>query len=335
MKQESKTSKKNRRLDILVAMLWLFSSGILVAVQVFNQTNLNIFGQLIGSVSVLFLIIYLSYKQHNIVLFPNIQPPSFLGLSYSKTLLLIFGVILISFLLGIIIHPWLVMIAVLSLVAIFVTINQRQYLSYHLVILGIVLGGICIALSALSGRLDGYQGSYLACIPILFIAGSLLAKATGITHIYCVERNWSLALKGFLWASMLALPAALLNISYGAHAKDVWVDQTWEPLVAFVPGIAEEVWARLFLLTLIYSLLCSKSNQLHKRALVAAVLIAAFTHSLAHLPSLMIFSPAAIQALVAGILFGVPMGLLFVKYGFEYAVGYHFFIDFVRFLAAL
>ncbi|MBE7385644.1 MAG: hypothetical protein F6J95_030125 [Leptolyngbya sp. SIO1E4] len=34
-------------------------------------------------------------------------------------------------------------------------------------------------------------------------------------------------------------------------------------------------------------------------------------------------------------LFGVPMGLLFVKQDFEHAAGYHFFIDFVRFWVAL
>jgi hypothetical protein len=326
---------KSRYFSFTVVILWLFATGILIAVQFFDQTNLSGFGQLIGSVFIIFLIIYLSYKQHNLVNLPNIQRPTFLGLGYGITLLIVLGTITFIFCLGIIFHPWLVLIVVLSLVAVLIIIKKRHLLSIHLVFLGFVLGGICLMLSGLSGRLDIFHGSYLACIPILFIAGSLLAKETGITHVYCVERNWILALKGFLWASMLALPAALLNISYGAHAKDVWVDQTWEPLVAFVPGIAEEVWARLFLLTLIYSLLRSKSNKYHKRALVAAILIAAFIHSLAHLPSLMIFSPAAIQMLVAGILFGVPMGLLFVKYGFEYAVGYHFFVDFVRFLVAL
>lgn len=86
---------------------------------------------------------------------------------------------------------------------------------------------------------------------------------------------------------------------------------------------------------MIYALLRPKTNQRPTRALVATVLIAAFTHGLAHLPGAMVFSPAALQGLLSGLLFGVPMGLLFVKRSFEHAVGYHFFIDFVRFFVAL
>jgi hypothetical protein len=87
--------------------------------------------------------------------------------------------------------------------------------------------------------------------------------------------------------------------------------------------------------TLIYSLLRPTTNKHPTRALVAAVLIAAISHGLAHLPGKMLFSPAALQMLMSGLLFGVPMGLLFVKRDFEHAVGYHFFVDFVRFFAAL
>jgi len=87
--------------------------------------------------------------------------------------------------------------------------------------------------------------------------------------------------------------------------------------------------------TLIYSLLRPKTNQRPILALIPAVFIAAFAHGLAHLPGTMVFSPAALQMLLAGLLFGVPMGLLFVKRDFEHAVGYHFFVDFVRFWVAL
>jgi hypothetical protein len=169
----------------------------------------------------------------------------------------------------------------------------------------------------------------------LFIGGGILTKITGLTHIRSVNGNWGLALQGFLWACVLALPPALLNIGGGAHSQDVWVDQAWEPLVALVPGIAEETWARLFLTTLIYALLRPKTNQRPARALIPAVFIAAFAHGLAHLPGAMVFSPAALQMLLAGLMFGVPMGLLFVKRDFEHAAGYHFFVDFVRFWAAL
>ncbi|MDX8355761.1 type II CAAX prenyl endopeptidase Rce1 family protein [Cognatiyoonia sp. IB215182] len=87
--------------------------------------------------------------------------------------------------------------------------------------------------------------------------------------------------------------------------------------------------------TLLYVVLRQTSPQLPNRALFSAILIAPMVHALAHLPSATIFNPAALQMGVAALLFGVPMGLIYVKLGFEAAVGYHFFVDFVRFGVAL
>jgi hypothetical protein len=68
----------------------------------------------------------------------------------------------------------------------------------------------------------------------------------------------------------------------------------------------------------------------------AAVLIAALTHAAVHVPTFSLLGPNGLSMLLfGGLLYGVPMGLLFAKRDFEHAVGYHFFIDFVRFTAAL
>ena len=54
----------------------------------------------------------------------------------------------------------------------------------------------------------------------------------------------------------------------------------------------------------------------------------ASVHGLAHAPQ----SIATVSnALFAAIVFGVPLALLFLRRGLESAIGYHFFIDFVRF----
>ncbi|MDJ0756155.1 MAG: hypothetical protein QNJ45_21680 [Ardenticatenaceae bacterium] len=335
MNPTTSSPSKGAILGILVAVLWLIASGLMIATQSMAQINFNGFEQIAGVVLILALIIYLMRTPPNATDMPDIQPLLLPRLGYGMTLLVIVGTLVALFLLGIIIHPWLVVVAALTLIAVGVIIKLRQHLSLNLVIVGLAAGAICVLLSWFSGRLDGFQGFYLACTPILFIGGGLLSKTSGLSHVYTAEGHWGLALKGFLWACVLALPAALLNISFGAHAEDAWVDQLWEPLVAFVPGIAEEIWARLFMTTIIYVLLRPKTNDRPGRALAAAVVIGAFTHSLAHLSGSMVFSPAALQMIIAGILFGVPMGLLFVKRDFEHAVGYHFFIDFVRFFAAL
>jgi len=143
-------------------------------------------------------------------------------------------------------------------------------------------------------------------------------------------------MRSLLMGCLLAVPPALANLDLGPVISDPWVDRWWKPLVAFSPGLAEETWARLFLTTLCYALLRPVTNQRPTRAVTAAVLIAALTHAAAHVPTYGLLSPNGITFLVfGGLLYGVPMGLLFVKRDFEHAAGYHFFIDFVRFGAAL
>ena len=110
--------------------------------------------------------------------------------------------------------------------------------------------------------------------------------------------------------------------------SDTWVVNWWQPLYAIVPGIAEETWARLFLTTLCYALLRPATNHSPRRAVFGAILFGALVHGLAHTG----INP--IGLIIGSLLYGVPTALLFIKYDFEHAVGYHFLIDFVRYLAA-
>lgn len=320
---------------LATGLLWLVASTLMVAANFLGQSNLSSYGQIAGLLFIIALIVYLMRSPPDAAHLSDLERVLLPRLGYIPTLVLILGVLVLLFLVGIVLHPWLVLIAALTFIAIGLIIAQRQELSARLVMLGLTAGALCLLLSALSGRLDGFQVFYLSCIPLHFIAGGLLLQRMGLTHVRMVDGDWQLALQGFLWACLLALPPALLNISFGAHAEDAWVDQLWEPLVALLPSIAEETWARLFLTTLIYALLRPKANQHPTRALVMAVLIAAVVHALAHLPGAMVFSPVVLQALLTALLFGVPMGLLFVKRDFEHAVGYHFLIDFIRFAVAL
>ncbi|MEO0759268.1 MAG: hypothetical protein AAFY78_20615 [Cyanobacteria bacterium J06648_16] len=329
------TSGHRNHLGMLLGTLWFVSSGVLLLSSALGRSQLSAYGNVASLVFILILIVYLWRAPPLAADLPDLESLADLHLGYGKMLLMILGGLVVLFLVGIVVHPWIVLVAALSLVACTVVIAQRRSLSRRLIFLGLLAGGLCLILSGMSGRLDGFQGFYLACVPLLFVGGGLLTKRTGLTRVHSVDGNWGLAIRGFLSACVLSVPAALLNISYGAHPADAWVDQVWEPAVALVPGIAEETWARLFLLTLLYALLRPQTKQRPARAMVTPVLLAALVHALAHLPGTMVFSPAALQMLLSGLLFGVPMGLLFVKYGFEQAVGYHFFIDFVRFVLAV
>lgn len=87
-------------------------------------------------------------------------------------------------------------------------------------------------------------------------------------------------------------------------------------------------WARLFLVSFSYAMLGPVTSQLPPHAVVLAILISilAFSTSHAGLNSFVI--------VIDGLLFSTPYALLFIKKDFEHAVGYHFMVDFMRFIAA-
>ena len=169
---------------------------------------------------------------------------------------------------------------------------------------------------------------------LMFLAGVLLLDHTRLTHIYLLNGEYVEAGKSFLWGCVLAVPPALLNavtIRMGTPSEfDLLFDRWWEPLYAFQPGIVEEVWARLLVTTALYALLRPTSNDRPQRTLFWALTIAAFIHGMAHYPG-SIASP--MEGIYITLMYGIPLGLLYVKRGLEQAVAYHFFVDLIRFAA--
>ncbi|MEQ8403134.1 MAG: CPBP family glutamic-type intramembrane protease [Roseitalea porphyridii] len=322
-------------LTVLLFGLWLGASAALMAPWTLPSVDLGFYGQALGIAFILVLVAWLWVARRVVAYTPTVRPIAFPRLGFARTLIGILGAVLALFAIAFAAHPQLVLVAALSVAAAGLIVLRRSQVPGRWVGTGLGLGGACLLLSYLSERLDPFMAFYLTCIPVLFVGGTMLAAATGAAWVHSADGDWGKAAAGFLGGCALALPAALLNVSGGAHLGDAWVDRPWEPLVALVPGIAEETWARLFMLTLLYAVLRAASPDRAGRALFTAVLIAALVHALAHLPSAMVFSPAALQMGLAALLFGVPMGLIYARLGFEWAVGYHFFVDFVRFGIAL
>ena len=266
---------------------------------------------------------------------PHLAPREGRRLNYRGTIWATVLVILICFALGAVAHPQLVLILALTIVSLALIARHRSRLTWRMGAIGLAIGAGAILLTWATNGADPYMMGYLATMPILFMGGALLAETAGLGRVRLLEGDGRGAWQGFLLGAVLSLPPALLNLLGGAYRGDTHIQHFWDSLAALVPGVSEEVWARLLLTTLIYGLLRPVTNPRPRRALSAAILIAALTHSLAHLPTLAILSPAGLGYIVVGLAYGVPMGLLYAKRDLETAVGYHFFIDFLRFLAAL
>lgn len=135
-------------------------------------------------------------------------------------------------------------------------------------------------------------------------------------------------LKGFLIGCVLAVPATLFNQIGNMYSQDTWVTHWWQSLYAIVPAITEETWASLFLVSFCYAVLRPVAGHHSRRAIVVAILISILAFSTSHAG----LNPFVI--VIDGLLFSTPYALLLIKKDFEHAVGYHFMVDFVRFIAA-
>lgn len=335
----SAQNSKKTYFTVVFVVLW-FIASILLIVKIFHVIPaLEGWFAGVGTVAGLAYIGMLIWHFSHIAPFAA-ELPDLLTLVFSKlhfrgTFWLIIATLVFLFGIAIVAHPQLVLVVVLTLLSIGLIIRWRQQITRLMIICGIGTGLFAFFPGLLKREANGYTILlYLICPIFLFIGGALLLRHTHLTHIRILENGSLTALRSFGWGCVLAVPPALLNIIGGAHQGDTGLDKWFDPLAALMPGISEEVWARLFLTTLCYALLRPTTNERPRQALVAAILIGAVTHGLAHLHTLIILSPAALGSILAGLLFGVPMALLFVKRDLEQAIGYHFFIDFVRFLAA-
>jgi len=323
----------------LLAVLWATSAlgaCVRLCLGARSTTTLGLLAGISCFLFIVALVWHLSQAEPSFSELPDMPPLITLGMDFHGTL----GAIIVSlgllFVIGAVAHPYIALMVAFSSIAVWITLVWRRRLSLRLVSLGLGAGLVSCLVTRYVGTGEPFQSVFhLVTIPLLFIGGGLLLEQTGLARVRLLDGRYALGLGGFAWACVLAFPPAYLNILGGSNVRDAWVDRWWEPLYALVPGIAEETMARLFLTTLCYALLRPVSNERPVRSVVAAVLIGSLTHGLAHLSAHEILSPAGVMMLLTGLLYGVPMAMLFIKRDLEHAVGYHFFIDFLRYLVAL
>ncbi len=321
---------KQGQMRRLAAVLWLASIATIAAGWLLGMPVLVS----IGTIASLFFVLVLMAMLWREV--PVLSMPTALtGFpGFGATVALIAAAILVIFVVGDTPSPWIALSLVLSLVAIGYAIVWRSQINLHLVILALVAGLVCVGLGVNWGNTGPWRFAYYLSVALAILGGGVMVRRIDLTPVYMAQGKWLAALVGFGIGAVLALPSSLLNLASGIQNADTWVDEIWEPLVALVPGIAEESVARLVLLTLCVVLLRRRPGASSMKVIVAALLISTFAHALAHLSIFEVFSPAGGMMILAGLLFGLPMGLVFLRFGFEAAVGYHFMVDFVRFLAA-
>ncbi len=298
-----------------------------------QDANLKGFGSVVALVYALVLIAWLANTRPAVGQRPIFSPLVRGNMSFRATLWLIILLSALAFLLAAIRmgNGWL-MFSYSLVPALAVLAILRARISKRVLITG-ALAFLSLFLVELIFQPDLVKAAW----PCLFLApqvmaGILLLEHTGLTRFHLADRHFARAWRSFAWGCLLAVPPALLNIASMTAANltsaDRRLDQWWKPIAALQPGILEEGWARLFLLTLCYALLRPTAAHKENSPLVAALLISTAIHGLAHYPQ-SITSP--VSAILIALLYGIPLGLLYIKRDLESAVAYHFWIDFIRF----
>jgi hypothetical protein len=323
------------RLTRAFAGLWIISSVVLGIGLVGGNGPAQIAGAVLGTAYILILIWRFARSKPHATDLPDSTPivkffPGYRAMLWFITVLTLVLVALTSILLQ---DGWLTLLLSIPL-SLVIIITWRKRLNRRLIIASIIT---VIAL-ALVEQLLGSEMSSGLVVPIgsalMCLAGMLLLNHTRLTHIRLLDGEYLEAGKSFVWGCVLAVPPALLNTISMQLAQpsefDLLFDRWWEPLYALQPGLLEEIWARLFLTTLLYALLRPTSNERPQRALIWAMVIAAFFHGVAHYPG-SITNP--LEGIYITLMYGIPLALLYVKRDLEQAIAYHFFVDLIRFAA--
>jgi hypothetical protein len=345
------------RYTVVYAIFWIIITAVL-SIMLYSgfrgRSQVREIIVILGVISTSAIIWYLSQTGPSASELPDLHPLlfskwKFRGVLSLLTLTLLIGPILLAVILTVPLYPiggthlldkaapylqpWIILEISLALIAIRIIFKWRSQIKANLVLLGLAAGLIAgaaqlVQITNSGDPFDVFWGILQTIVvPPLFIGGGLLLAHTGIGRNRLMEGNYNAALLSFLSGCLLYLPLALVNTLGGAHAGYTWMNALWKPLsFSWLPAIAEETWARMFLITLCYALLRPVTNERPHRAVIAAVLLSATAHGLVHGPSLS-------NLFETGLMYLLPMAVLFVKRDWEHAVGAHYVVNLFPFLA--
>jgi hypothetical protein len=174
----------------------------------------------------------------------------------------------------------------------------------------------------------------VALVLLGLLAGwSLLRHAgllqAGIGRSLFLMEGAAPALRGFVRGILMGMPWAFGLVVLGAANGESWVQACWQPLVAIQPGIAEEAWGRVLLVPALFVIVRSVARG--RTALTAAVVIMAYWFAYLHTSG---GFEAAFSTVMIGTLYAIPTSCLWLRQGLETAIGFHFWLDFVKFVVA-
>jgi len=199
---------------------------------------------------------------------------------------------------------------------------------------------------ALVAGVAGLGAAWVAFPPIVWAVLQVALVLTGLLAGWSILRHTGLlqlgigrsrflmegitsALRGFVQGMLIGMPWALGLILMGASNTETWVRAWWQPMVAIQPGIAEEAWGRVLLVPLLFLALRRVART--RAAFTASVVIIGYWFAYLHTPGGL---DAVVSTLMIGTLYALPVSYICLRRDLETAIGFHFWLDLVKFAVA-
>lgn len=209
---------------------------------------------------------------------------------------------------------------------IWILVAWRRGMRWRVFALGLAVCGIAF-LGGLPALRHSFVGMHLfvgliAFTPLMFHAGVLLTERTSLGKSQLGVGQFREAIRSFLWGCLAFIPMGLMNAMEGSPGTGItWVTHWWMPFsLPWFSGIAEETWFRLLLVGLLYLLLRPSLEKHAGVAVLLAVLSSALIFGLGHGRNLE-------RLLSIGLLYGLPLAVIFVRRDWEHSVGAHYMIN--------
>jgi len=228
----------------------------------------------------------------------------------------------------------------LPVVAIATLLLLRQPLQRKEVLYALFLALIAGLAGLGAGWITDFRPMVWAVLQVLlvltgFLAGWGILRASGLAQqgigkSLVLSAGAGRGALGFLLGMLIAVPWALANLVMGGTASELWLRSWWQPFTAIQAGIAEEAWGRLLLVPLLFLLFQGAARP--RAAFTAALVLTAYWFAYLHTPGGIEAIPST---LIIGTLYALPVSYLCLYRDLETAIGWHFWVDFVKFSFAL
>ena len=321
-------SKEVRVLRIALIVMWLAATSAMVLLLmqgVRRGDQFNVFHYILPGIYTLVLVWYLWRTGQSMNALPEIRSPIFPQRQFGR--IIPAAIIALVFALHFVFDLGILLL--MSIVAIvWIILAWWRNISVRMVITGFLLAAIAFVSGYLYFKHNFISSTayfFLVVLsPLMVIAGGLLIIKMGLNNFALLSGRYLKALKSFLWGCLLFVPLGLTNAASGSPGGDLnWPTSWWMPFsLPLYSGIVEEAWYRLLVVSLCYFMLRPVLRRYPQIAMMGAVFFSAVTFGLGHGLSLHNF-------LTTGLLYGLPMAVIFARRDWEHAVGTHYMVNFV------